>query len=96
VLPALPFLYLALANGLVTMAGGARAIVQPMVMVGALGSYAFFAPVLYAVPLPYDAWRDRILFDSCGDAVGVVEIDGTQRMVPEFEVVPAPRGWCWL
>ncbi len=57
-----------------------------------LASFAFYVPVLTALPLDPDAWRMRILFDDCERP------DGATQPLPDdssSEGVP-PDGWCWI
>jgi dolichyl-phosphate-mannose-protein mannosyltransferase len=97
VLPVLPFLYLALADAVVGLAGRVRVQVVTVVATVALASFAWFAPLLYAVPVPYESWRSRLVFQWCDDEeVGRAMVGGTLRDVPAFTVVGPPVGWCWL
>jgi dolichyl-phosphate-mannose-protein mannosyltransferase len=92
-LPAIPFLCAAvgllvarvwpsLTGRLVTAVAGVAVLV----------SFAFFFPVLTAMPLSPDAWRARIWFTDCG-----------RPNAPTLELPndvidkgPPPIGWCWI
>jgi hypothetical protein len=50
-----------------------------------VGSFAYFYPVLTAVPLSRPAWEARILFRDCAP----------YRLQPQTKLVPPPPGWCW-
>lgn len=95
-LPILPFLYLATAQVVRTAAARIRPVVTGASAVAVAASFAFFLPVVYAFPLSYGSWRDRILFSDCDEVVGTAEIDGRDEAIPSALVVPAPDGWCWL
>jgi dolichyl-phosphate-mannose-protein mannosyltransferase len=71
--------------------------------------FAFFYPVLAAVPLSESAWRARILFEDCDlEGVRLSDLDlsfppGVEAPVdtpgpyPEAQFRPsAPPGWCWI
>jgi dolichyl-phosphate-mannose-protein mannosyltransferase len=88
-LPALPFMCLALAFVAVrvsrTSAGAAA--VGCFCIVAAL-LFAFYFPLLSGTALPYEAWRARIWkFDSCQKAAP--EKTGSGDELP-------PAGWCWI
>ncbi len=91
-LPAVPFLCLAMARALQLLAAGpiGRIVVASYLAI-VLGGFVFFFPILTARPLTDDAWLSRIWFRSCPDAL----IDeGVPR--PSFEPYPPPAGWCWV
>jgi hypothetical protein len=52
-----------------------------------IASFAFYLPVLTALPLNPDDWRTRILFTDCGGQV--LPDDTTSQGSP-------PAGWCWI
>ncbi|MDQ4036503.1 MAG: phospholipid carrier-dependent glycosyltransferase [Chloroflexota bacterium] len=92
-LPTVPFLGLALG----CLAAQAWAVTSGRVVIvtGALlllGSFAFYLPVLTALPLDPDAWRARILFTDCQRA------DGPTQALPDDSSSQGapPDGWCWI
>ena len=92
-LPTVPFLCLAL--GVFAAWGWSR--VSGRVTVGIYGllvmaSFAFYVPLLTALPLDPDGWRLRVLFQDCerADAPSLtLPDDSTSQGTP-------PRGWCWI
>ena len=92
-LPTVPFLCLALACfaawGWTTVAGRSAVVAYGVVIVA---SFAFFVPVLTALPLEPDAWRMRILFTDCERP------DGTIQELPDDTMSEGqpPPGWCWI
>lgn len=90
-LPTVPFLALALGWAVVRLprtAGRGLAVVVAGVAVAVV---VFWEPLIYARPLDYDAWRDRILFADCTPAEWT---DG--RLAPRPNGGPPPPGWCWV
>ncbi len=91
-LPTLPFMCLGLALGLHALGRSlaARAAVAAFLLVAG-ASFAFFYPVLAALPLPPGQWEMRMLFDDC-DAAG----RGVSHL-PDAETATGdpPSGWCW-
>ena len=92
-LPTVPFLALAvgfLAGMAWQRTAGRVAVVAYGLLI--VASFAFYVPVLTALPLDPDAWRMRILFADCERA-------GTPRQsLPDdssSQGVP-PDGWCWI
>ena len=92
-LPTVPFLCLALACvagwAWSTVAGRAAVVAYGVVIVA---SFAFFVPVLTALPLEPEAWRMRMLLTDCERP------DGTVQELPDdtkSEGQP-PAGWCWI
>ena len=88
-LPALPFMCLALALVAVRLSrtSGGTAAVGSFCAVAAL-LFAFYFPLLSGTALPYEAWRARIWrFDSCEKAAP--EKTETGKELP-------PAGWCWI
>jgi len=90
-LPAVPFLYLALARGVTAMSSrllrnGAIAVL----LIGAIGMFSFFRPVLVGIPLTHVEWERRIFFSDCGP-----ELSGIHKK-PVDRVMPSPTGWCWV
>jgi dolichyl-phosphate-mannose-protein mannosyltransferase len=94
-LPTVPFLCLALgcfaarAWGWRPMAGRVATVAYGLVVVA---SFAFYVPVLTALPLERDGWRTRILFADCQRP------DGSTQQLPDDSTSQAtpPRGWCWI
>jgi dolichyl-phosphate-mannose--protein O-mannosyl transferase len=92
-LPTVPFLCLALAG----FAAWAWQRVSGRVAVAAYGliilaSFAFYLPLLTALPIDADAWRMRMLFRDCegsGTATQALPDDSTSQGEP-------PPGWCWI
>jgi dolichyl-phosphate-mannose--protein O-mannosyl transferase len=91
ILPAIPFL--ALSTGLAVDRGlrRLRTAGAMLLVATALGSLIFFAPLIYAWPMDYGAWRQRILFTDCGSKA---TIEGQLRPSPEGGLPPV--GWCWV
>lgn len=101
-LPTVPFLCLAAGAcaadirwhplGRIALTGAAVAVIA---------SFIFAYPVLANRPLPYDAFRQRILFTDCGtpgrDGSVVRVRAGTRVMtLPKPGPGKPPSGWCWL
>jgi dolichyl-phosphate-mannose--protein O-mannosyl transferase len=98
-LPAVPFLCLALAAAMLPTAGRrwSRAALAGYVAV-VMAVTAFYYPVLTARPMAYDAWRARLgPFRDCGPAgtPGGGRLDGTRHLPARIPGAP-PAGWCWL
>jgi dolichyl-phosphate-mannose--protein O-mannosyl transferase len=93
VLPTIPFLCAAL--GVLAARIWERLIGRVVVAVFAaatLALFAFFFPLLTALPLEPDAWHARIWLTDC-------ERPGAPTLVlPDDEINngPAPTGWCWI
>lgn len=93
VLPTVPFLCLAIG----ALVPRALASVPGRAAVGAfavatVASLLFFGPLLAALPLAPDGWRQRMLFTDCERA-------GAPTMTLPDDTVssgPAPAGWCWI
>jgi hypothetical protein len=70
--------------------------------------FAFFYPVLAAVPVSEEAWRARIVFEDCDlEGLRLADISispGVEAPVdapgpyPEAQLRrgPPPQGWCWI
>jgi dolichyl-phosphate-mannose-protein mannosyltransferase len=92
-LPTVPFMCLALgvlAAWAWQRTAGRIAVVSYAVLI--VASFAFYVPVLTALPLDPDAWRMRILFADCDRP------DGATQSLPDdssSEGVP-PDSWCWI
>jgi dolichyl-phosphate-mannose-protein mannosyltransferase len=87
-LPTVPFLCLGVA-AFVAFAWSSRAgrIAAAVYGIVVIASFAFYLPVLTALPLNPDDWRTRILFTDCGGQV--LPDDTTSQGSP-------PAGWCWI
>lgn len=93
ILPSLPFIYAALG---VLLAWSWRwvwaRVVAAAFGVAVLGLFAFFFPILAALPLQPDDWRSRIWLADC-------ERPGAPTLhLPDDEISsgPPPDGWCWI
>ena len=92
-LPSLPFMFAAVG---VLLAWAWRSI--PARVAAALGGvaivalFAFFFPILAALPLTPDDWRNRIWLADC-DRPGAATLE-----LPDGEISsgPPPDGWCWI
>lgn len=92
-LPTVPFLCLAL--GCLVAWGWERVIGRAVVVASGVlivASFAFFVPVLTALPLEPDAWRIRMLLTDCERP------DGTVHELPDDTTSEGqgPAGWCWI
>lgn len=81
-LPAVPFMYLALA----LVASRIASYTEGRVAIGAfaaaaLAFFVFFYPVLAKVAIPREQWDQRIRFRACSEKV---------------EEGGPPKGWCWI
>jgi dolichyl-phosphate-mannose-protein mannosyltransferase len=91
VLPAVPFLCLALAHVVAGISARViRAIAIGGLVVASIGMFSFFRPILVGTSLSYGQWERRILFRDCGLTVSDLP------MKPVTRQVPSPAGWCWL
>jgi dolichyl-phosphate-mannose--protein O-mannosyl transferase len=93
ILPTLPFMYAALG---ILLAWSWRWISARLVAaafgIGALAAFAFFFPILTALPLPADEWRSRMWLADC-ERPGAATLE-----LPDDETSsgPPPDGWCWI
>ena len=92
-LPTVPFLTLALglfAAWAWERARGRVALAAYGLVVGA--TFAFWLPVVVALPLEPESWRTRILFSDCERR------DGSVQRLPDDSTSQGdpPRGWCWI
>jgi dolichyl-phosphate-mannose--protein O-mannosyl transferase len=62
-----------------------RFLVLAASAIAVVGSFAYFYPVLTAVPFSRPAWEARVLFRDCAP----------YRLQPQTKPVPPPSGWCW-
>jgi dolichyl-phosphate-mannose--protein O-mannosyl transferase len=91
VLPTVPFLALALGWASIRLPKVAGRGLAALVAVVALAVVLYWQPLIYARPLDYESWRDRIVFEDCTAA----ELsDG--RLAPRPGAGPPPPGWCWV
>ena len=91
VLPAVPFLYVAVGLAAVRWRGWARGLLA-FGLVAALAGFIFFWPIATASPLAPDEWRLRIWFTDC-------ERPGAPtRTLPDDTINSGqpPNGWCWI
>jgi dolichyl-phosphate-mannose--protein O-mannosyl transferase len=91
VLPAVPFLYLAI--GSVVAGFSTRPIKIAAIsglMIASLGAFSFFRPVLMGAPLSHQQWERRMIFSNCGPA-----LSGSHKR-PVNRPIPPPAGWCWV
>jgi dolichyl-phosphate-mannose--protein O-mannosyl transferase len=90
-LPAVPFLYLALAH---VVSGISRPIVRTSVVAGlvvaSIGMFSFFRPLLVGSTVTYPQWERRMWFRDCGRQT----VSDTDRR-PATRPMPPPAGWCW-
>ena len=91
VLPALPFLYVAVGVAVVRWRGWARgALVIGLAAV--LAAFVIFWPIATASPLAPDDWRLRMWFTDC-------ERPGAPTLELPDDTInsgPPPDGWCWI
>lgn len=107
-LPTVPFMVLAIA--LVAQQIGdsweARAAISIFV-IGAVGMFAFYYPLLTKRSLPVEQWRNRIwIFDNCDKPPAetvtetVTVTEGGEEKVTTSESTTGgdrpPSGWCWI
>lgn len=92
-LPTIPFLCL----GLGEVAAWIWRSVPGRVAAAAFGvavvaSFAFYFPLLTALPLSPEAWRSRMLFTDCARP------SSTTLQLPDAETSSGepPSGWCWI
>jgi dolichyl-phosphate-mannose--protein O-mannosyl transferase len=91
VLPTVPFLALALGWAVTRAPRGRGRALAATIGAVAIAVVVFWEPLVYARPLDYDSWRDRILFEDCTPAELT---DG--RLAPRPDGGPPPPGWCWV
>jgi dolichyl-phosphate-mannose-protein mannosyltransferase len=88
-LPTVPFMCLALGYaGMHAVHRPAGRAAMAAFAVGAVALFAFYYPILAAVPLNEQAWRSRILFSDCKPQKLPASVDTTHG-------APPPSGWCW-
>jgi dolichyl-phosphate-mannose--protein O-mannosyl transferase len=92
-LPAVPFLCLALARvAQATWEDVAGRVVTASVALAAIAAFVFFFPVLTFRPLDADGWTARLWFTACRPQ-GLV---GDPPRPRSDLVTPPPEGWCWI
>jgi len=90
-LPAVPFLYLALARAVTDMSSPVvRRIAFAALVIASIGVFSFFRPLLVGTPVTHAEWERRILFSNCGPALSGI------HKKPVDHVMPPPTGWCWV
>jgi dolichyl-phosphate-mannose-protein mannosyltransferase len=88
-LPAVPFMYLALGGMTVrTWPSPWGKVIVTAATAGSVVLFAFYYPLLTARPVPYPSWIPRIVFRDCDQPPG--------RLRPTTEPGPPPEGWCWV
>jgi dolichyl-phosphate-mannose-protein mannosyltransferase len=91
VLPAVPFLCLALAQVVCSIPARAiRAIAVGGLFVASIGMFAFFRPILVGDSMSYRRWERRIWFRDCGPGASGIPLRPVTRQVSP------PAGWCWI
>jgi dolichyl-phosphate-mannose--protein O-mannosyl transferase len=89
-LPALPFMYIALANSIARLNVRWRAVTAVTLTAISVGMFAFYRPIMTGDTISYRQWQARLLFKDCGDRGP----DG--RRVPVTRPTSPPPGWCWV
>jgi dolichyl-phosphate-mannose--protein O-mannosyl transferase len=93
ILPTIPFLYAAAGVLLAwTWRWIAARVAAGLAGAAVIGLFAFFLPVLVALPLDADGWRARMWLTDC-------ERPGAPTLVlPDDQISsgPPPTGWCWI
>ena len=93
ILPTIPFLYAAAG---VVVAWSWRWLTARVLAaacgVAVIGLFAFFLPVLAALPLDADGWRLRMWATDCARP------GAPTLTLPDDEISsgPPPSGWCWI
>jgi dolichyl-phosphate-mannose-protein mannosyltransferase len=93
ILPTIPFLYAAVG---IVLAWGwrwlATRVAAVVAGVAVIGLFAFFLPILIALPLDADAWRARMWLTDCARP------GAPNLTLPDDETSsgPPPSGWCWI
>jgi dolichyl-phosphate-mannose-protein mannosyltransferase len=109
-LPTVPFMCLTLAYFFVRLGRSIEARMAAAVfMLGAIGLFVFYYPLLVGTVLRYESWERRLLFNSeqgCAKPPGEPTTTTTTETVRGRERTRAiettnreslpPEGWCWL
>lgn len=91
VLPALPFIYIAVGIAATRWRGWTRGSLG-VVLALAVASFLFFWPLATATPLSPDEWQMRLWFTDC-------ERPGAPTLTLPDDTInsgPPPEGWCWI
>jgi len=91
IVPTIPFLAVALGWAVTVLRRRQRKALAGYALGVSAAVFIFFAPLIYAQPLEYDSWRQRMLFADCTPAEVT---DG--RLAPRPLGGPPPPGWCWV
>jgi dolichyl-phosphate-mannose--protein O-mannosyl transferase len=102
-LPAVPFMCLALAYAVVHL-GWLRRAKPAVALAGAavVASFLFYYPVLAKVPLERDEWLRRIwVFDDCDRPAAPARPEPSRDGLESADSPPEPEhvepeGWCWI
>jgi dolichyl-phosphate-mannose-protein mannosyltransferase len=95
-LPALPFMYLSAglcASALLVNWPGRAAVATTAAAV--LVASAWLYPLAVGLPLTYEQWASRMLFDACAPQFDSLEA-AQERPTPQPLAQAPPRGWCWI
>lgn len=91
VLPAVPFLCLALAHVVASISARViRTIAIGGLVVASIGMFYFFRPILVGKTLSYWQWERRVLFKDCGLSPSDIP------RKPITKLGTPIKGWCWL
>jgi dolichyl-phosphate-mannose--protein O-mannosyl transferase len=107
-LPALPFMYLALGYAAVRIGRSWEArLARVLFALGAVGLFAFYYPLLAAVAIPRNDWNARVaIFENCDKPRGPLTTTST-TITANGSTLPTetttrdnsnlpPKGWCWI
>jgi dolichyl-phosphate-mannose-protein mannosyltransferase len=106
-LPVLPFMYLALAYGLLRLGRSIEArVATATFMAATIGMFVFYYPLLVGTVIEYVSWSKRIIFKSCDKPPGEPTTSTTTKFfggrtrtkaveTTNQDSLP-PTGWCWL
>jgi dolichyl-phosphate-mannose--protein O-mannosyl transferase len=107
-LPALPFMYLALGYVAVRIGRSWEAeLARALFAIGAIGLFAFYYPLLAAVAIPQSAWNQRVsVFNHCDKPQGPLTTTTVTKTVKGSATTSEssshdnsnlpPNGWCWI
>jgi dolichyl-phosphate-mannose--protein O-mannosyl transferase len=91
VLPALPFIYIAVGIAAARWRGWARGALA-IGLAAAVAGFVFFWPLVTGAPLSPEDWRMRMWFTDC-------DRPGAEMLILPDDTVnsgPPPDGWCWI